>query len=147
MNVKRITGITLWVNRLVAVIVGVLIFAMPALLEWYGDLLGYHPPRLDVIGVAISCRTNADRIVEYGETPAEYFGAEGVPERKCAPGTGYRLVLRDRGADLPGGYLACVSHTDLCGHYGIFVPGRKCGGLHFGCGGGHPGRKRSDDLR
>ena len=54
MNVKRITGITLWVNRLVAVIVGVLIFAMPALLEWYGDLLGYHPPRLDVIGVAIS---------------------------------------------------------------------------------------------
>ena len=32
MNVKRITGITLWVNRLVAVIVGVLIFAMPALL-------------------------------------------------------------------------------------------------------------------
>ena len=54
MNTKKITNITLWVNRVVALIVVVLIFALPALLEWYADLLGYHPPQRDMTGIAIS---------------------------------------------------------------------------------------------
>ena len=54
MNTKRITIITLWANRITAVVVLGLIFALPALLNWYGDLLGYHPPQRDVIGVAVS---------------------------------------------------------------------------------------------
>jgi hypothetical protein len=54
MNTKRISSITLWINRLVAVVVTVLIFALPALLDWYGDLLGYHPPRRDLTGIAVA---------------------------------------------------------------------------------------------
>lgn len=54
MNTKKITNFTLWVNRLVALIVAVLIFALPALLNWYGDLLGYHPPQRDMTGISIS---------------------------------------------------------------------------------------------
>lgn len=54
MNSKKITNITLWANRVTAVIVVILIFTLPALLQWYGNLLGYHPPQRDMTGIAIS---------------------------------------------------------------------------------------------
>ena len=54
MKTKKITRITLWVNRLVAVIVAVLIFTLPALLDWYSGLLGYRPYEEDLVGLTIS---------------------------------------------------------------------------------------------
>ena len=54
MNTKKITNITIWANRVAAALVAVLIFALPALLQWYGDLLGYHPPQRDMNGIAIA---------------------------------------------------------------------------------------------
>lgn len=54
MNTKKITDLTLWVNRLAAVIVVALIFTLPALLRWYAGLLDYDPPQRDMTGVAIA---------------------------------------------------------------------------------------------
>lgn len=53
MNTKKITNVTLWANRFAAFIVFALIFTLPALLDWYSDLLGYHPPEGDMTGVAV----------------------------------------------------------------------------------------------
>ena len=53
MKTQTITKITLWANRVVALVVAVLIFTLPALLIWYGDLLGYHPPQRDMTGIAV----------------------------------------------------------------------------------------------
>ena len=54
MNTKKITNITLWVTRIAALIVAVLIFTLPALLDWYADLLGYRPYEEDLIGITFS---------------------------------------------------------------------------------------------
>ena len=54
MNTKKFTILTLWASRVTAVVVLSLIFTLPLLLDWYGDLLGYHPPRRDMTGIAIS---------------------------------------------------------------------------------------------
>jgi hypothetical protein len=53
MNTKNVTTITLWVNRVVAAIVAVLIFTLPRLLDWYGDQLGYKPYPEDMVGIAV----------------------------------------------------------------------------------------------
>lgn len=54
MKTQTITKMTLWANRVAALVVAILIFTLPALLIWYGDLLGYHPPQQDMTGIAIS---------------------------------------------------------------------------------------------
>lgn len=54
MKTQRIANCTLWVNRLVMVIVAVLIFALPYLLDWYTALLGYALPQKDLIGIWVS---------------------------------------------------------------------------------------------
>ena len=54
MNTKTITTITLWINRLVALIVAALIFALPSLLDWYADLLGYRPYEEDLLGLTVA---------------------------------------------------------------------------------------------
>ncbi|MBE6978209.1 MAG: DUF2975 domain-containing protein [Ruminococcaceae bacterium] len=54
MNTKKITCITLWVNRGVALIVAALIFTLPSLLDWYSGLLGYRPYEEDMVGLAIA---------------------------------------------------------------------------------------------
>lgn len=54
MNTKKITVITLWVNRIVALIVTILIFTLPSLLDWYGDLLGYKPYPEDLVGLSVA---------------------------------------------------------------------------------------------
>jgi hypothetical protein len=53
MNTKKITTITLWIDRVVALIVTALVFTLPQLLEWYGDLLGYKPYPEDMVGIAV----------------------------------------------------------------------------------------------
>lgn len=47
MKTKTIYTITLWANRVVAALVAVLIFALPALLRWYAGLLDYTPVERD----------------------------------------------------------------------------------------------------
>ena len=44
MNTKQSATVTLWVNRLILALLGVLIFAMPSLLSWYQGFrpLGLH---------------------------------------------------------------------------------------------------------
>ena len=54
MNTKKLTAITLWANRITAAVVLSLVFTLPSLLEWYADLLGFHPPRRDMIGIAVA---------------------------------------------------------------------------------------------
>ena len=55
MKTQKLANITLWVNRLVAAVVAALIFALPALLRWYGSLLNnYTMPQRDLIGLWIS---------------------------------------------------------------------------------------------
>ena len=53
MNTKNLTAITLWANRITAAVVLSLVFTLPSLLEWYADLLGYHPPQRDMIAIAV----------------------------------------------------------------------------------------------
>ena len=54
MHKNKIVHITLWANRITAVIVVALIFTLPALLNWYADQLHYAPPQRDVMAVSIA---------------------------------------------------------------------------------------------
>ena len=54
MKTQKLAKLTLWANRAVMAVVAVLIFALPTLLRWYADLLGYYPPKSDLTGIWIA---------------------------------------------------------------------------------------------
>ena len=54
MKTQKIAKCTLWANRVVIALVTVLIFALPALVNWYTALLGYALPRQDMVGIWVS---------------------------------------------------------------------------------------------
>lgn len=54
MKTQRIISYTLWANRIVAAVVGLLIFTLPALIRWYAGLLHYTPPQNDMLGLTIA---------------------------------------------------------------------------------------------
>ncbi|MBR4971810.1 MAG: DUF2975 domain-containing protein, partial [Oscillospiraceae bacterium] len=54
MKTNRLVTCTLWVNRLVMAVVALLIFTLPWLLKWYAGLLGYYPPKSDLLGIWLS---------------------------------------------------------------------------------------------
>ena len=47
MKKQTIAKVTLWVNRVVAAVVAVLIFTLPRVLRWYAGLLNYTPIERD----------------------------------------------------------------------------------------------------
>lgn len=50
------TNITLWANRLVAALLAVLLFTLPALVDWYGQLRGLQSQeRLAIIAAFYCC--------------------------------------------------------------------------------------------
>lgn len=51
MKRKALTKVTLWANRLVALLVGILVFALPGLTMWYCGLLNYEIPHGDYVGI------------------------------------------------------------------------------------------------
>lgn len=51
MKAQTIARITLWVNRVVAAVVAVMMAALPALHRWYAGLLDYPVPKEDVWGL------------------------------------------------------------------------------------------------
>ncbi len=55
MSTARSTNVTLWVNRIIALMLLILIFTLPALLEWYMTIrdMGRHVPI--AIAVAFYC--------------------------------------------------------------------------------------------
>lgn len=53
MKRRSLTNITLWANRFVALLVGVLVFALPALTMWYCGLLNYEIPHGDYVGILV----------------------------------------------------------------------------------------------
>lgn len=53
MKMQRMTKLTLWGNRLVALLVGALLFALPGLTLWYCGLLEYSIPMKDYFGVLV----------------------------------------------------------------------------------------------
>ena len=52
---KKITNITLWANRLVALVVAVLIFALPAVIDWYCKFRTLTEGKQTAITVAFYC--------------------------------------------------------------------------------------------
>lgn len=54
MKTQKIAVCTLWANRLVMAVVALLIFTLPHLLRWYAGLLGYFPPKSDLLGIWLS---------------------------------------------------------------------------------------------
>lgn len=54
MKIETIVKITLWVNRVAAAVVALLILALPLIHRWYAGLLEYPVPKVDVIGLWIS---------------------------------------------------------------------------------------------
>lgn len=54
MKIQKLVTYTLWANRTVMAAVGVLIFALPAVLRWYAGLLEYDLPKADLVGIWIS---------------------------------------------------------------------------------------------
>ena len=53
MKTQKMIKLTLWANRLVALLVGSLLFALPGLTLWYCGLLGFTPPMRDFWAVMI----------------------------------------------------------------------------------------------
>ena len=54
MKTERLAKYTLWANRLVMAVVAVLIFCLPNLIRWYGNLLHYAMPEGDLMGIWVS---------------------------------------------------------------------------------------------
>ncbi len=54
MKTETIAKVTLWIGRIVMVVVVALIFTLPVLHRWYAGLLGYDLPRKDMIGLWVS---------------------------------------------------------------------------------------------
>lgn len=54
MKTQTIAKITLWANRVVAAVVAVLIFTLPALLRWYAGLLNYWPNERDLTALVVA---------------------------------------------------------------------------------------------
>lgn len=53
MKTQNLIKMTFWANRLVALLVGSLIFSLPGLTLWYCGLLGFTPPLRDFWAVMI----------------------------------------------------------------------------------------------
>ena len=54
MKTEIIAKVTLWINRIVMVLVAVMMAALPALHRWYAGLLGYPVPKVDVWGLWVA---------------------------------------------------------------------------------------------
>lgn len=54
MKAQTIAKITLWINRVVAAVVAVMMVALPALHRWYAGLLHYPVPDGDVWGLWVA---------------------------------------------------------------------------------------------
>ena len=55
MKTQKLVRYTLWANRAVMILVGTLIFALPALIRWYCSLLNnYAMPQRDLTGIWVS---------------------------------------------------------------------------------------------
>lgn len=52
---NRIVKITLWTNRLIALVVGVLLFALPAVIRWYCSFRVLTPSEQMAIRIAFYC--------------------------------------------------------------------------------------------
>ena len=52
---KNLTTFTLWVNRLVMLIMAVLLFAMPAILRWYTGVRYLSPQQQQIVMIAFYC--------------------------------------------------------------------------------------------
>lgn len=50
-----ITKITLWVNRFIALLVGVLIFTLPAIMDWYIQFKTMTPTEQTAVTIAFYC--------------------------------------------------------------------------------------------
>lgn len=54
MKAKTVAKMTLWVNRIVAAMVALLMVTLPALHRWYADLLHYPVPQGDIWGLWVA---------------------------------------------------------------------------------------------
>lgn len=52
---KNITRITLWINRIIALLIGVLIFTLPAIIDWYCTFRVLQHTERTAITIAFYC--------------------------------------------------------------------------------------------
>ena len=54
MKTQRLIKLTIWMNRLVMALVAALVVPLPWIVDWYANLLGYYPPKTDLVGIWLS---------------------------------------------------------------------------------------------